>query len=97
MCVIYFKRIQEILTSEQSREDKRPFRCAFVFFKSVKSRTIALQTIWTDDPMTFHVSPAPDASDINWGTLKMGYPSRSVRRLQYPIMFLIPVFSLITY
>ena len=75
---MYFKRIQEKLIAEQNRGDKRPLRCAFVFFKSVKSKTIALQAIWTNDPMTFHVSPAPDAFDINWGALKIGYSTRSV-------------------
>jgi len=71
--------IQEQIIDEKNRGDYIPLPCALVFFKSLKSSTSALQSVWTTDPLSFHVTAAPEPNEIMWNNLKIKFPLRKLR------------------
>ena len=70
--------IQEKLIEEQNRSRSNSLTCAFVFLKSLKARSQALQNVWHADPLLFKTNPAPAVSEILWDNLKICNIERSV-------------------
>ena len=71
LCAFIFQLIQEKLINEQKRAKGVPLSCAFLFLKSLKARSLALQNIWHADPLVFKTKPAPAAHEILWDNVKI--------------------------
>lgn len=70
---IVFQLTQEQLIDDKSNQRKEKLSCALVFFKTLKARAAALQSVWTTDPFQFNLSPAPEPNEIVWKNLNNHY------------------------
>ena len=62
--------LQAELEEEQASKKKKLCH-AFVFFKCLQARTIALQTIWSGKPFVYDVEEAPEPVEMNWDNLML--------------------------
>lgn len=84
--------IQEELIQEKHANHKSS-QCAFVFFKSLKSRTAALQSIWDKDPLLYNVSLAPDPEEVVWHNIAYPYYLRNTRIfIGFVVVFFLVIF-----
>ena len=47
--------------------------CAFVIFKSIKAKELALKSTWTNNPIDYQPVAAPEVKETLWCALKLNY------------------------
>lgn len=64
------------MLAEKSNDTKDNLSCGFVVFKSIKTKELALKSIWAYETMSFIKHSAPQPSEIEWRALKIPYTVR---------------------
>ena len=61
------------MTKEKSRNVRNQMNCAFVIFKSIKAKELALKSTWTNNPIDYQPVAAPEVKETLWCALKLNY------------------------
>ncbi|XP_066922063.1 uncharacterized protein [Clytia hemisphaerica] len=85
--------LQGDMKTEKTEGNRNPMNCAFVVFKSIKAKELALKSTWTNNPIDYQPCAAPTVKETLWCALKLNYYVRlALEAIGYVIVFLLVLF-----
>uniref|UniRef100_A0A7M5V1M3 CSC1-like protein ERD4 n=1 Tax=Clytia hemisphaerica TaxID=252671 RepID=A0A7M5V1M3_9CNID len=85
--------LQGDMKTEKTEGNRNPMNCAFVVFKSIKAKELALKSTWTNNPIDYQPCAAPTVKETLWCALKLNYYVRLIlEAIGYILIFFLVIF-----